>query len=373
MQFAPISKVTNRVEPGEARLSDTNTAYVARLQPEAKRNKKSEQLDTPIDRGAFVSLDKMLGPVDVVRRAPPSMLVSIWGESRARIFSTMRDPYSPEFRTRLEQACTPLQALIERDPNLAIFQVLREEGNTRLKYGIRHAMHTAVIGLLIANRLKWSASASNTVVKCALTMDLSMLELLGVLAASTVEPNAVQRRAIITHPVRSREMLESAGISDALWLRAVEQHHEQPDGRGYPSGRSDVSEIASLVRCADLYATKLSERQGWDPMPADRVMRMIYKSDPSNPFVTALVKEFGIYPPGSLIALESGEAGLVIRRGKTLTTPIVAVMTNQYRRLLPHPKRRDTALPGFGVTGLISASDLPLTIKPRTLSAILSV
>jgi HD-GYP domain-containing protein (c-di-GMP phosphodiesterase class II) len=373
MQFAPLPKQTPRAGSGGPHLSKTNNADPALLLAGAKKSRKSEQRDAPIDRSVLLHLDKMVDPVDLSRRAPTSMLPAIWDESRARIISTMRDPSSPEFRMRLETACATLQALMARDPNLAILQVLRQDGNARREYGMQHAIRTAVIGLLIANRLKWSASASNIVINCALTMNLSILELQGALAVSTVEPNAVQRRVIVNHPTRSREMLEAAGIKDALWLVAVEQHHEEPDGRGYPAGLTDVNVIASLVRCADVYATQLSERPGQEAMPPDRIIRNLYKSDPDNPFVAALVKEFGIYPPGSFVALNSGEAALVIRRGTTFTTPIVAALTNRYRRPLAHPIRRDTARPGYGVIGLIKPSDVPLSTKSLALSAILSV
>lgn len=373
MQFAPLSTVQHRVGLSVPLPFNVYNADRTLLLARGKTIDAHEQLEALMERGVLVNLDEMLDPVDVARRAPLSMLPAIWDESRERMISTMRSSSSPEFGTRLEAACAPLEALVERDPDLAIFQVLKQDANPRREYGIHHAMHTAVIGVLIASRLGWSASDSNIVVKCALTMNLSMLDLQGVLAATAGEPNAAQRREIITHPVRSREMLEVAGITDALWLKSVEQHHEQPDGRGYPSGLTDVCEIASLVRYADIYAAKLSDRHGRDSMPADRAIRKIYMSDPDNLFAAALVKEFGIYPPGCFVALASGEAGVVVRRGPTITTPIVAALTNRYRQPLGNPIRRDTSLPGLGVVGMIHARDLPLPTKPQALAAILSV
>jgi HD-GYP domain-containing protein (c-di-GMP phosphodiesterase class II) len=64
-------------------------------------------------------------------------------------------------------------------------------------------------------------------------------------------------------------MLELAGIRDPDWLRAVLEHHEQEDGGGYPTGKTDVCELASLVRRADIYTAKLATRAGRDAMAAD--------------------------------------------------------------------------------------------------------
>ena len=373
MQFAPLFTVKHRVAFGVPLPFNVYNVDHTLLLARGKAIETAEQFEALMNRGVLVNLDEMLDPVDVARRAPLSMLPAIWDESRERMITVMRDPSAPDFRVRLEAACAPLEALVERDPDLAIFQVLRQDGNPRREYGVRHSMHAAVIGLLIARRLNWTGGDSNTAVRCALTMNLSMLDLQGVLAATAGEPNAAQRREIITHPVRSRELLEAAGITDPIWLKAVEQHHEQPDGRGYPAGLTEVCEVASLVRCADTYAAKLSERHGRESMPADRAIRKIYMSDPDNPFSAALVKEFGIYPPGSFVALASGEAGIVIRRGTTITTPIVAALTNRYRQPLPHPVRRDTSQPGLGVSGVVNARDLPLPTKPQALAAILAV
>ena len=356
MQFAPLSTVKHRVALGVPLPFNVYNADRTLLLARGKAIETSEQLEALMSRGVLVNLDEMLDPVDVARRAPLSMLPAIWDESRERMISTMRDSSAPDFRSRLEAACEPLQALVERDPDLAIFQVLRQDGSPRREYGIHHSIHAAVIGTLIANRLSWSGPESNIVIKCALTMNLSMLELQGILAATAGEPNAAQRREIITHPVRSREMLEAAGITDALWLKAVEQHHEQPDGRGYPAGLTDICEVASLVRCADVYAAKLSERHGREPMPADRAIRKIYMSDPDNPFAAALVKEFGIYPPGSFVELATGEVGVVVSRGKRANLPMVASLVTPSGAPLGEPVLRDTMTPRYAVRHAVVAS-----------------
>ena len=72
-----------------------------------------------------------------------------------------------------------------------------------------------------------------------------------------------------SHPMRSVQMLQRAGITHQAWLEAVLQHHEVEDGSGYPSGRTEVCELASLARRADVYTSKLSARSSRDAMAAD--------------------------------------------------------------------------------------------------------
>ena len=373
MQFALLSTVKHRAAVGVPLPFNVYNADRTLLLATGKSIDSTDQLLSLMDRGVLIDLDEMLSPMDVARRAPPTMLPAIWAESRERIVSAMREPLSPGFTARLDDAIGPVQALVERDPDLAILQLLRQDSQTRREYGIQHSMRASVIALLIASRLKWSGEQCNLAIKCALTMNVAMLDLQGVLAASGAEPDATQRREIITHPVRSRQMLESAGITDERWLRAVEQHHEQPDGTGYPAGATDVIEIASLVRFADIYAATIGERQSRDRLAPDQALRKIYMSEPNNPYAAALVKELGLYPPGTFVSLASGEAGIVVRRGPTITTPVVVAMTNRYRQPLLEPARRDTSQPGYGVAGVVPARDLPIQIKPQTMTAILAL
>jgi HD-GYP domain-containing protein (c-di-GMP phosphodiesterase class II) len=373
MQFALLSTVKHRAAVGVPLPFNVYNADRTLLLATGKSIDSTDQLLSLMDRGVLIDLDEMLSPMDVARRAPPTMLPAIWAESRERIVSAMREPLSPGFTARLDDAIGPVQALVERDPDLAILQLLRQDSQTRREYGIQHSMRASVIALLIASRLKWSGEQCNLAIKCALTMNLAMHELQGALAASGAEPDAAQRREIITHPTRSRAMLEAAGVTDTAWLRAVEEHHEQPDGRGYPGGRSDVCDVASLVRCADIYTATLGERRGREPLSSDRAIRRIYMSEPDSIFAAALVKELGLYPPGTFVSLTSGEAAIVVRRGPTITTPIVAAMTNRYRQPLPQPVRRDTSQPGQAIAGVIPARDLPVQLKPQSMAAILAI
>ena len=75
----------------------------------------------------------------------------------------------------------------------------------------------------------------------------------------------------------------------------------------------------------------------------------------------ALVKEFGIYPPGCLVRLGSGEAAIVVMRGPTVTTPVVACFTDAGDTPLAKPYRVATSEPGRGVVSLLH----PATPQPR--------
>ena len=78
-------------------------------------------------------------------------------------------------------------------------------------------------------------------------------------------------------------------------------------------------------------------------MAADVAGRQMFMQDPGHPMTAALVKEFGIYPPGCHVRLASGELAVVVARGASITAPMVACLTNERGMPLPAPVRRETS------------------------------
>jgi len=200
-----------------------------------------------------------------------------------------------------------------------------------------------------------------------MTANLSMVALQGCLARQSTAPTPEQREAIHDHPRRSATMLRESGIADELWLAAVEQHHERIDGSGYPSGRTDIAELAQAVQYVDVFTAKLSARASRAPMPPNRAAREIFTQSGGHPLAAALVKEFGIYPPGCFVRLASGEIAIVLHRGATVNTPTVACLTKPGGQPLMRPQRRETTRADSAIVAPVSDSDVMVRVPWETL------
>jgi len=326
-----------------------------------------EQLLALFDRGALVDLAELQTARERLDQVPREELPQRWSNCMDEVSQTLQQARREGFRDALEDAAAPVVALIERDPDLAIFQVLRQSGGERNAYGVQRSINAAITAYLVAQRLGWDATESEKALKVALTMNISMLELQGVLAGQRSAPTAGQRAALQQHPLRSAEMLSLAGIVDGDWLQAVARHHEMEDGSGYPSGCTDVGDLASLARRADVYTAKLSARSHREAMSADLAGRQMFMQDPGHPMTAALVKEFGIYPPGCYVRLASGALGVVVERGMTVTTPIVACLTDGDSVALPLPRRVDTAQRQHAVVSIVGERSVNVRVTAEKL------
>ena len=367
MRLAALSTVKHRIRIGVPLPFNVRDADRTLLLARGHVIASTGQLEALFLRGALVDMAELRAPNELATQAPRSELPRLWNETLDRIGRTLQDCRRETFRGALEEASAPALALVERDPDLAIFQILSQGSDVDTAYGVRRSLHSAITASLVAQRLAWQASEVERAFKAALTMNISMLELQGVLARQAIPPDATQRAELRSHPMRSVQMLQQAGVTDADWLRAVLQHHEAEDGSGYPSGRKDPCELASLLRRADVYTSKLSARSTRAAMAADVAGRAMFMADPGHPMTHAIVKEFGIYPPGSQVRLASGALAVVVGRGPSITTPVVACLTDAAGKPLPAPRRMATTDKPNAVVALLAAKPGDLHVSAETL------
>lgn len=363
MQLAALSSVKHRIQVNTPLPFNVHGADKTLMLARGQRVESEAQLKSLFERGALVDIAELQTAREEVMKAPRSQLPQLWSRSMDAVAQAIRQsPEDAGFRCALEEASTPVLTLIERDPDLAIFQVLRQGAGADTDYGARRSLHAAITSHLVAHRLGWDRADADRAFKVALTMNLSMLELQGQLSHQNTPPTPAQRTALQTHPMRSVQMLELAGVTDADWLQAVLHHHENEDGSGYPGGRTDVGDLASLARRADVYTSKLASRSHRDSLAADVAGRQMFMQDPGHPMTAALVKEFGVYPPGCHVRLSSGELAIVVARGPTVTTPVVACLTDARGVPLQNPVRRDTTDHAHAVLSVVGEGSISVRI-----------
>lgn len=367
MLYSPLATVRHRIQLGAPVPFNIRGPDRTLLLARGQVIRDDEQLDALFERHAVVDAEEVKSLRDEIVEAPLESLPGLWSGCIDRVGRTLRAPALPEFARALEEVAEPVLALVERDPDLAIFQVVRQEAAGKSSYGIAHSVHTAIASYLVAQRLGWGRHDIERIFKAALTMNLAMVELQGRLATQVTPPTSAQREVIHDHPTRSVEMLLASGIADADWLGAIDGHHEVPGGLGYPKRCQDVGEMAGLLRRVDVYTAKLSPRNTRPALPANQAGRDLFLQDGQHPMAAAVVKEFGVYPPGCLVQMQCGEIGIVIKRGAHANMPVVAALTSRTGDALMEPVRRCAEHRGYGVVGVVPESALRVRVSPEKL------
>ncbi len=287
-------------------------------------------------------------------RAPEDNERPDWLDLQVQGNALLRDSQSAHFMERLERLHQRLDLQSRRNPDgtlLALFHLSTTE--TRM-YSATHAMLVSVMcGLAAREVLNWSPEVQSILCKAALTMNLGMTELQDRLAVQTDPVSPVQRKLITEHPSRSLEKLIALGVTDAMWLQAVAQHHTQAPGP--LSTRTPAERLARLIQRADMFAARLAPRAARAPVAPAAAMQACYfdENRQIDEAGAALIKAVGIYQPGSFVRLASDEVGVVVRRGMNTTTPKVAVLINRNGMPTGEPMVRDTSTRDYKVVASV--------------------
>jgi HD-GYP domain-containing protein (c-di-GMP phosphodiesterase class II) len=327
------------------------------------------QREILLERGLYVDHDESAADAeraesDGAKRK--TTLFDLWKQATVRLDLLLNSMDKDGFAARCDSFASLLMGLVERDPDIAIYHSVRQDPNRLSLYGLAHALHCAMVCQLATTRAGWPPERVRTLVKAALTMNLSIVEVQGRFATMG-RLNDSQRDQIRAHPQMAVDRLQAAGVTDPDWLQAVLQHHERPGGGGYPQNLDTLCEEASVLRMADVFMAKISPRNERPALPILDAARQMFAEAQGSPLAAAIIKEYGIYPPGNFVQLASGEMAVVIRRGATAHTPVAAAVTDRNAIPVVRTTRRNTAEPAYAIKSLVPDSKMMMRLPPERL------
>jgi hypothetical protein len=214
------------------------------------------------------------------------------------------------------------------------------------------AAHALTVAQVLARLLLHHPDANVPVqlaVMAALVHDVGMLrvpaEILGKATALTDE----ERRLVEKHTSVGGPMVAQLWPGGGWPVDLVTDHHERPDGTGYPFGRKDiqVAEIVQLLAVCDTYAALCCprpHRPALDSRAALTETLQLAERDVLDRDQAERLLVLSFYPAGSVVELNDGAAAMVLSaqpglRGMTSPArPIVLMLTEAQAQPLALPR-----------------------------------
>lgn len=183
-------------------------------------------------------------------------------------------------------------------------------------HAVRHSFSVAVTALTLGLHLSLDDRVLITLARAALTMNVSSLALHDDCAATRGPLEAGLRHDIGGHPLLAAKLLSQTPGIDVRWIEAVEQHHENTDGSGYPFGnrRDAIPLEARILRVADVWCALVApgpDRLGAAPRT---ILETLFENERrrlDDSVLFTLRRQFGPYPPGAFVRLANRETALV--------------------------------------------------------------
>lgn len=231
-------------------------------------------------------------------------------------------------------------------------------------YGSAHAVHTSIMVYLLGKKIDLSHEDLHILVSAALTMNIGSCGLHTALYKQSTPLTVAQKNEMDAHPLLASALLRDLGVDNEVWHTILQQHHEEYDGGGYPNhlSKDEIHPNAHLLHLVDVLMSILVQSARRDAYIPSIALAKLYKKHFQtfdDTFVALLIKEFGIYPPGSFVTLENGEIAVVVKRPRSGQTqhPEVASLRSASGEMYTHPIIRHTKQVDFSIKNAISIKD----------------
>lgn len=180
-----------------------------------------------------------------------------------------------------------------------------------------HALNVSVLAMLLGKKRGLKKADLNTLGLAGLFHDVGKMKIPAQILRKTEPLNAAETNFLNLHPKYSVELLVTSANFDDRALKLIEQHHELFDGSGHPLGLKGheldpLSHILSVVNNYDSLCHPINIKNAKSPFSALSHQFKVDKAKYDSDSLSLLVKLLGIYPPGTVVELDSGQCALVI-------------------------------------------------------------
>ena len=184
-------------------------------------------------------------------------------------------------------------------------------------YTFTHMVNVSILAMAQARALGIDGKLLREFGMSALMHDIGKVrtpkEILNKPAKLTDDEFVIMRR----HVVDGAEILRRTPEMPILAPVVAFEHHLRLDGSGYPFTvqRASMNVGSMLCAIADVYDAMRSQRVYQQAHPTDRIMAVLKRNDGAQldrHLVRRFVQLLGIYPPGNLVRLSTGEIAVVL-------------------------------------------------------------
>ncbi|MCB0326228.1 MAG: HD domain-containing protein [Bdellovibrionales bacterium] len=182
-------------------------------------------------------------------------------EMKQMLFSAIQEHYLDKVKNGYREGTIQLLAKLIDD----------KDGHTH-----RHSFRVQEWSIKIGKKYNLSDHEMVQLREGALLHDIGKISIPDDILKKPGRLTALERKIIMTHPGRGGDLLESIPQLAELASMARD-HHERPDGKGYPRGlkADEIPLLSSIVAMADFYEALSSKRPYKEPWEVKEIVKEV--------------------------------------------------------------------------------------------------
>jgi len=184
-------------------------------------------------------------------------------------------------------------------------------------YTAQHSMNVCILSIALGKHLNLAETELNNLGLCGMMHDMGKMKIpLEILN----KPEKLEPKELVimqSHAAWGAKLLIASKDMYAGAIDVAGNHHERLDGKGYPNKLTDtqITPYSRIVTIADMYDAISSDRvyqKGRSHLEALKIMTDMCGTQLDTKLTYSFIECIGIYPPGSIVELNSGEIAVVI-------------------------------------------------------------
>jgi HD-GYP domain-containing protein (c-di-GMP phosphodiesterase class II) len=228
---------------------------------------------------------------------------------------------------------------------------------------VLHQARTCVLALRLGVDLGYERPRLMPLGLAAALFDVGLWQLPTGLLERLDTLSGAELGAYHAHPRASAEIVRHWSPPDARIVDAISDHHERELGQGFPRGLQGgaIAPDAKIIGLVDTYTSLTMPTASRPRLRPHEAIRDIVKTRNDqfpSPLIKVLLSEISVFPPGTIVRLNTEEVGRVIavNRNHPLR-PMVEVVADGKGQRLSVPKVIDLSeSPFLYITGPIGES-----------------
>jgi len=206
-----------------------------------------------------------------------------------------------------------VDSILRNDSALVWLTQIRNKDN----YTAEHSLRVCIYAIALGRELGFRELELQNIGVCGLLHDVGKIRIPQELLMKQDNLSEDEVKIMQQHPIYGKKLLIS---KSGIYPGAVDVaycHHERLDGSGYPRGISAerIPYYAKIITIVDSYDSMISDKPYSKGMTTLDACRHIYQCKDSlydKKLLGHFIHFIGIYAPGSLVEMNTGEVGIVI-------------------------------------------------------------
>lgn len=184
-------------------------------------------------------------------------------------------------------------------------------------YTAEHSLRVAIFAIALGRELGLPDYQLEQIGVCGMLHDVGKIKVPSAILNKPGSLTPEELRIMQSHPIEGRRLLMSNQQVTPATVDVAYSHHERLDGKGYPRGldASRIPYFAKIISVVDAYDAINSDRvysKGKSSLESLRILFDSVNSHFDEEIVGHFIRLIGIYPPGEIVELTTGEVGIII-------------------------------------------------------------